>query len=248
MSEELTPHERRMQRRINFIESNPMAVSPQERSLLLGRRRQMEDEDRLRKHELGMLDKRNANALAIAKENRGAAREQGLDAANATANANIRLGEINQGIKEKEFELAQKRLEHEKEIEALKGKNNIDAISAQNKGSENVEKIRGESNVRVATEQAKGGIAREEIRRDIKREELKNKLDIADKNVQGKLGAEKIKNIRSILDEQQRQNPGMTLDQVFDKVREMYKTDPDVMLYLGGSASEGQPGDKYKRK
>ncbi len=170
---DMAAHERFMERRRAFAERNPLAIPGEER-----RRLQLQaDRGSLRAHEMSMLDKRNANSLAIAQENRGAAREQGMEAAKATAKANISLGEINKGLKEKEFELAQKKLAHEKELETLKGKNTIDAINAQNKGSESVETIRGESNVKVATEQAKGNLAREEIKRDMKRDEIAARIE-----------------------------------------------------------------------
>lgn len=155
---DMAAHERYMARRRAFAERNPLTIPGEER-----RRLQLQaDRGSLRAHEMSMLDKRNANSLAVARENRGAAREQGLDAANATANANIRLGEINQGIKEAELELARQKLAHEKELEALKGKITIDAINAQNKGSENVETIKGEWDVKKQSELNKGLIAQTE--------------------------------------------------------------------------------------
>lgn len=252
MSEELTPHERRMQRRINFIESNPMAVSPQERSLLLGRRRQMEDEDRLRKHEMEMLDKRNAGQLDVAKANAEGLMNQGRGAAEVRAEADKALAGINADnqFKIKQMELdAQESIEREKNhLERARLDHEYKKAQDHNATAKDLAHIQGGYAVKTATEQAKGGIAREEIRRDIKREEFKNKLDVKDRDNQGKLGAEKIKTFRSIIENFQEQNPDMTQDQVFEKMREMYKTDPDMMLYLGGSASVGQPGDKYKRK
>lgn len=184
---DMAAHERFMERRRAFAERNPLAIPGEER-----RRLQLqEDRGSLRAHEMSMLDKRNANSLAIAQENRGAAREQGMEAANATAKANIRLDEINKGLKEKEFELARQKLAHEKELETLKGKNTIDAINAQNKGSERVETIRGKSNIKVATEQAKGNLARDQLKRDLKSMDIAAKMTDSERKETGRNNRER---------------------------------------------------------
>ena len=252
MSEELTPHERRMQRRINFIESNPMAVSPQERSLLLGRRRQMEDEDRLRKHEMDMLDKRNAGQLDVAKANAEGLKNQGLGAAEVRAAADKALAGMNADnqfrIRQMELD-AQESLEREKNhLERARLDHEYQKAQEHNAMAKDLARIQGEYGVKTATEQAKGGIAREEIRRDIKREDFENKLALDASKTERELGKEKVRAIMSIIKDYRSENPDMTYDQIAEKMRETHKNDPAMMLFLGGSASAGQPGDKYKRK
>lgn len=84
-------HERFVQRRTNFIESNPNAVSASERASFLGRRRHLEDEDRLRAHELKMLEQTGKNAEAVeSKKTEGVigAAAATAEAAKYTADAN----------------------------------------------------------------------------------------------------------------------------------------------------------------
>lgn len=227
---DLAAHERFMERRRAFAERNPLAIPGEER-----RRLQLqEDRGSLRAHEMSMLDKRNANSLAIAKENRGAAREQGYDAAYAKAQADIKLGEINRGIKEKEFELARQKLAHEKELEALKGKNTIDAINTQNKGSETVEKIRGESSIKTAAERAKGDIAREEIKRDMKNNEIAARIERDRINNGQKVNRialkEQLDLISSSIAESMKQ--GKTYEEAVHEIRDANKNNPDLIKTL----------------
>ena len=221
---DMAAHERYMARRRAFAERNPLAVPGEER-----RRLQLqEDRGSLRAHEKAMLDKRNANSLAIAQENRGAAREQGLEAAKATGKANIKLGKINQGIKEKEFELAQQKLAQEKELETLKGKNTIDAINAQNKGSERVETIRGESNVKVATEQAKGNLSRDQLKRDLKSMDIAAQMADRERRETGKDNRERdnrlSKEFNNAIDESMAR--GMSYTEAVAEYKQVHQNDP----------------------
>ena len=243
---DMAAHERYMARRRAFAERNPLTVPGEER-----RRLQLQaDRGSLRAHEMAMLDKRNAGNLAVAKENRGAAREQGLDAANATATANIKLGEINQIIKETEFELARQKLAQEKELEALKGKNTIDAINAQNKGSESVERIRGESNVKVATEQAKGNLAREQLKRDMKREEIAGKIQAQIVKNNGSVDTAKIRTGAKVIEEALTAGManGKSATEVMNELKTAYKDNPDMLQFIGVYSTEISGGGTNRFK
>lgn len=243
---DMAAHERFMARRRAFAERNPLAVPGEER-----RRLQLQaDRGSLRAHEMAMLDKRNAGNLAVAQENRGAAREQGLDAANATAQANIKLGEINSDIKEKEFELAKLKLAHEKKLETLKGKNTIDAINAQNKGSESVEKIRGESNVKVATEQAKGDLARNQLKRDLKREEIAGKIQAQIVKNNGSVDTAKIRAGAKVIEEALATGManGKSATEVMNELKTTYKDNPDMLQFIGIYSTETSGGGTNRFK
>lgn len=227
---DMAAHERYMARRRAFAERNPLAVPGEER-----RRLQLqEDRGSLRAHEMAMLDKRNAGNLSVAQENRGAAREQGLDAANATATANVRLGEINSGIKEKEFELARQKLAQEKELETIRGKNAKSVVEAQNAGNANVETIRGESNVKVATEQAKGTLAREQIKRENKQAEIEGRIRVQIEKNKGKVDVEKIKGAAKTIQQALELGlaNGKTTNQVISELNEANKDNPEMLGFI----------------
>ncbi|MBR2921474.1 MAG: hypothetical protein IKC27_09000 [Kiritimatiellae bacterium] len=96
----MAAHERFMARKKAYVMRNPSAVPVREREMLLGDIQR----EGLRKHEMDMLDKRNVGNLDVARENRGAAREQGVEAANAKARADLELGKINKGLRETELQ------------------------------------------------------------------------------------------------------------------------------------------------
>lgn len=243
---DMAAHERFMERRRAFAERNPLAVPGEER-----RRLQLQaDRGSLRAHEMGMLDKRNEGALSVAEENRWAAREQGMEAAKATAEANIKLGEINKGIKDAELELARQKLAQEKELETLKGKNTIDAINAQNKGSETVETIRGESNVKVATEQAKGNLAREQLKRDLKREEIAGKIQAQIVKNNGSIDAAKIRAGAEVIENALATGManGKSATEVMNELKTTYKDNPDMLQFIGIYSTETSGGGTNRFK
>ncbi len=158
---DMAAHERYMARRRAFVERNPLAVPGEER-----RRLQLqEDRGSLRAHEMAMLDKRNAGNLAVAKENRGAAREQGLDAANAKAQADLELGRINKGLKETELknqltmheqtmannlELADKKGALDKELETIRVQGALSQTTIKNKHEDSMNQAKHANNLQVA--------------------------------------------------------------------------------------------------
>lgn len=240
---DMAAHERYMARRRAFAERNPLSVPGEER-----RRLQLqEDRGSLRAHEMAMLDKRNAGNLAVAKENRDAAREQGLDAANATATANIKLGEINQIIKEKEFELAQQKLAQEKELETIRGKNAKSVVEAQNAGNANVETIKGEWDVKKQSELNKGLMAQAETARISREAKLAADLQKTKMNNDTKKEISKEKSRVDIITEALKQSAAEGKDSMTTlmELEEKYKNDP-VMLDQIDIRKEniaiGQPG------
>lgn len=84
--DQLMAHERFMARRTGFIESNPGAVSGQERAAVMDwqhNRGLTGRETALQAHELEMLKEKNEGELAIQKEKTVSMRDQGLSAAEA---------------------------------------------------------------------------------------------------------------------------------------------------------------------
>lgn len=158
---DMAAHERYMARRRAFAERNPLAVPGEER-----RRLQLqEDRGSLRAHEMAMLDKRNAGNLAVAQENRGAAREQGLDAAKAKAQADLELGRINKGLKETELknqltmheqtlannlELADKKGALDKELETIKVQSALNQAAIKNKHEDSMNQAKHANDLKVA--------------------------------------------------------------------------------------------------
>lgn len=79
-------HDRFMQRRRNFLERNPNAVSPGEYAATMGFERG-KDPTGLRKHELDVLKQQGDNDFRVAEQKRFGMREQGSDAAGLNAEA-----------------------------------------------------------------------------------------------------------------------------------------------------------------
>lgn len=91
-------HRRRMERRGAFIESNPGAVSPQERAAVQSwqhRQGLTGRESALQAHELKMLETQNAGNLAVQQEKTKGMIGQGSEATRITADANLEIARLN---------------------------------------------------------------------------------------------------------------------------------------------------------
>ena len=164
---EMTAHERFMARKKAYVMRNPSAVPVREREMILGDIQR----EALRKHEMDMLDRRVWADISIAKENRGAEREQGMEAAKVKAEAAVKLGEINTGLTETELQNQrtrhEQRLQHEKDI--------IDKQGAINKELETI----------------KAGAANRKLEVEAAEAEKKRKADLELENVRAREGVAK---------------------------------------------------------
>lgn len=145
-------HERFMQGRRNFMESNPNAVSNFERNAVLGRAQQLEDRRALRDHEMKMLDKQNEGALEIQQEKTRGMIEQGATAASAKAAADKTVSDNL---------LAGKRYEVDanKVIELDRNKTTLTAEEKKLAGALEVEKERQAGALDVAKQQGADALA-----------------------------------------------------------------------------------------
>ena len=149
-------HERRMMSRRNFIESNPGAVSPQERAAVLqwnrdqgltARERQMREIDRI------MQKDKIDGEVAVAHEKRLGMAEQGMEASKINAQAGITNTErewaARQGIADTQaqnaLELEKERQRGELAITAQKGKDALITEQERQAGALDLETQRGKS-------------------------------------------------------------------------------------------------------
>lgn len=145
-------HERFMQGRRNFMESNPNAVSNFERKAVLGRAQDLEDRSSLRDHEMRMLEQTGKNEVAVAEQKKLGMIGQGRDAAQANANATIKSSENN---------LAGKKYEVDASQAIAKDRNATELTIAEKKiaGDLAVEKERQGGAIDIAETQGKNAIA-----------------------------------------------------------------------------------------
>lgn len=178
----MAAHERFMARKKAYVMRNPSAVPVREREMILGDIQR----EALRKHEMDMLDKRVRADISIAEENRGAAREQGSEAARVKAEADIKLGEINKGLKETEFKnqltmheqtmannlaVAERKGAFDKEVETIRAnaanrKLEVEAAEAEKKRKADLEleNVRAKSDIAKAQIMARGRVDSARVR------------------------------------------------------------------------------------
>lgn len=149
-------HERRMMSRRNFIESNPGAVSPQERAAVLQWNRDQgltARERALQEHERGMLGDKIKGEINVAHEKRLGMENQGVGAANINAQAGITNTErewaARKGIADTQsqnaLELEKERQRGELAITAQKGKDALITEQERQAGALDLETQRGKS-------------------------------------------------------------------------------------------------------
>lgn len=196
-------HERFMASKARFIESNPNAVSPQERDSIMqwqhnqgltGRERA------LQQHEMDMLKQRGAIDLGVAEQKRLGMREQG----SAATEANGRFGLETEKLRgANALTLAEKELAKKKEIAEIEAKSRQRGIEAEHgsydengnyrPGSRVLsERERGEWNVKQQAEANKGTLAQAEVKRQQQEAQIAATLQRAAIQSQGKIDAAKI--------------------------------------------------------
>lgn len=169
-------HEQFMARRARFVESNPNAVSPQERASVMqwkndqgltGRERA------LQQHEMDMLKQRGAIDLGVAEQKRLGMREQGSAAAEANGRFSLETEKLRGA---NALTLAEKEWAGKKEIAEIDAQSRQLGIKAEHgsydengnyrPGSRVLsERERGEWSVKQQTEANKGTLAQAEVKR-----------------------------------------------------------------------------------
>lgn len=146
-------HERRMESRQRFIESNPNAVSPWERQSTLGYARQQAERRSLQEHEMDMLKQHGENDFRVAEQKRLGMENQGVGAAKINAKAGITNTErewagrksIAGTQAENALELEKERQRGGLEIEKERGRNSLLTEEKRQAGALDIETQRGKS-------------------------------------------------------------------------------------------------------
>lgn len=240
----MAAHERFMARKKAYVMRNPSAVPVREREMLLGDIQR----EGLRKHEMDMLDKRNAGMITVAETNAEGLRNQGLGVVEANNKYRIEHGnDHDKNMRTLDHEhamaLAEKQRQSAIDLETQRGKNAKTLAETQNAGAEKVETIRGDYGVKQAAEHARGTIAREQMRREIKREEIAGRIRTQIERNKGKVDVAKIKAAADIIDEAivKGVDQGKEFNQIMLELNETYKNNPEALefikLYQEGTAT-----------
>ena len=213
-------HERRMARRNRFVESNPNAVSPQERAGierwrydqgLTGRERD------LQRFEMDMLRQRGENDLQVAEQRRFGMKEQGADAAEFNAGASKYRTDAEAAWRQHEADML-------KDVEGLKGRNALDLETrrgenalrlAERQGriendrfdsNEEIERIKGENAFKVEQQRAAtaASLAEQEAQRRAAQDARKSRLT----------NAQRLAEARKLVDSRQAKSLEEALDMV----------------------------------
>lgn len=177
---DMAAHERFMERRRAFAERNPLAIPGEERRRLLGQQDKLD----LRAHEMSMLDKRNANSLAIAQENRGAAREQGMEA--AKINAEVKNTELKNQLTMHEqslknaLELADKKGALDKELETIRTQGALNQTAIKNKHEADIANAKNANDLKVAQANANATVQAAKHKAEGDKELAKARLEASD--------------------------------------------------------------------
>lgn len=231
----MAAHERFMARKKAYVMRNPSAVPVREREMLLGDIQR----EGLRKHEMDMLDKRNAGMITVAEKNAEGLRNQGLGVVEANNKYRIEHGNAHdEKMRKLDHEhalaLADKQRQIAIDLETQRGKNAQTLAETQNAGAKNVETIRGEYGVKQAAEQARGNLARDQMRREQKQAEIEGRIRVQIEKNKGKVDAEKVKGAAKTI--QQALEIGLmngkTTNEVISELNEAYKDNPEMLGFI----------------
>ena len=103
-------HDRFMARSRRFIEANPNAVSPWEKKNILDYHRKQQEMQKLRVHELLMLEQQGKNEIGLAEQKKLGMIGQGSEAAKYNSEANFKIAELDAATKKAGFD-TQERIE-----------------------------------------------------------------------------------------------------------------------------------------
>lgn len=228
-------HERFMARKKAYVMRNPSAVPVREREMILGDIQR----EGLRKHEMDMLDKRNAGMIAVAEKNAEGLRNQGLGVVEANNKYRIEHGnEHDKNMRKLDHEhamaLAEKQRQSAIDLETRRGQNAKTLAETQNAGAEKVETIRGEYGVKQAAEQARGKMAQEQIRRENKQAEIEGRIRVQIEKNKGTEDAAKVKAASKIIEEAITSGAvqGKSVDQVMSELNESYKNNSEMLEFI----------------
>lgn len=231
----MAANDRFMERRRGYVMRNPSAVPVREREMILGDIQR----EGLRKHEMDMLDKRNAGMIAVAEKNAEGLRNQGLGVVEANNKYRIEHGnEHDKNMRKLDHEhtmaLAEKQRQSAIDLETQRGKNAKTLAKTQNAGAEKVETIRGDYGVKQAAEQARGKMAQEQIKRENKQAEIEGRIRVQIEKNKGKVDAEKVKGAAKTI--QQALEIGLmngkTTNQVISELNEAHKDNPEMLGFI----------------
>lgn len=231
----MAAHDRFMDRRRAFAMRNPNVVPGHERAMILGDIQR----EGLRKHEMDMLDKRNAGMIGVAEKKAEGLRNQGLGVATENNNYKMWYGnEHDEKMRKLEMEnamaLAEKQCQGAIDLETQRGKNAKTLAETQNAGAEKVETIRGDYGVKAATEQARGAIAREQMRRENKQAEIEGRIRVQIEKNKGKLDVAKVKAASKIIEEAIADGAalGKGVDQVMSELNDANENNPEMLKFI----------------
>ena len=232
-------HQRFMQRRREFIERNPNAVSPFERKAVLGDWQARQDQAALREHELNMIDKKNEGAIGVAEKNAEGMTNQGMKA--AEINADVKGKEIDAGLKKHELEM-----QNRKDITTIQADAQKSLAEGQNKTMLENTKLQGENAVKQQSEANKGLLAQSELKEKMEKEKRAAQIQQKMLELEAKSGIALDKENASIV-RKALEGKGLseTEEDVFKRLREMYKDNPSILKFIGGAKVKGGSSAAY---
>jgi hypothetical protein len=235
-------HERFMQSHRQFIERNPFAVSPFERKAVLGDHQARQDQAALREHELNMVGKKNEGAIKVAEHNANGMINQGKSAA-----------EINAGVKEKEIETGLKKheleMQNRKDLATIQANAQKSLAEGQNKTTLENTKLQGENAVKQQSEANKGLLAQSELKEKMEREKREAQVKQKMLELQTKSGIALDKENADIIEKAlNKKRFDETEEDVFNRLRKIYKDNPAVLKFIGGAGENSGGVTKSKAK
>lgn len=214
-------HDRFMQRRRNFLERNPNAVSPIEYAATMGFERG-KNPTGLRQHELDVLKQQGENAIGVEREkaeglkNQGlSAAEKNLEAAKYGADKNLEIEQERQrGMTEREKSIAEGNLNVEKERRA----GALDLERARQRGALSIAQEQSGAAVDVQVEKNKGLQTQAELERNAKEFEMQHKKELTQMRINGQLPNRQEMNLLYQL-QQKPENKDKSIAELLDQIR-----------------------------
>jgi hypothetical protein len=235
-------HERFMQSRRQFIARNPFAVSPFERKAVLGDHQARQDQAALREHELNMIGKKNEGAIGVAEHNANGMINQGKSA--AQINAGVKEKEIEAGLTKHELEM-----QNRKDITTIQANAQKSLAEGQNKTTLENTRLQGENAVKQQAEANKGILAQSEIKQKMEQEKRAEQAQQKMLDLQTKSGIALDKaNSEIIKKALAEKGIDETEEDVFNRLRKIYKDNPAVLKFIGGAGGNGGGVTKSKAK
>ena len=239
-SKEQAAHERFMQRRRNFIERNPNAVSHFERKAVFSDPQAVREQAALRQHELNVIKAKNAGEIAVAGKKSEGMANQGVAA--ARVNADMDKERIGAGLKQHELEMANR-----KDIAGIQSKTQMSIAELQNKAQLETARLQGENAVKTQAEANKGLLAQAELKEKLEREKLDAQIQKAIIGADSKLTGEQVKQRTTLIASAIRagSQSGKDIATVLDELKETYKNDPNMLSALGTLGGSGKTSKSY---